>query len=322
MKRLFTALFIFSLIGCLSLQAQNDVKMEPVNPEAKQKEIKTDKSDNDTVVVNVITEQFGYWNDIKPTIILQYGWGTPSLYDEVHKDYQNPFIGEFVPKQWGQVSLGTTSQKSEYPRYNVGGYDFNGVFLKYMGPNQYIEQNYDADKYNLKILQFGFQNLNGYGYQAPNSWFGIYLYTGSGLNWSDVSYTIDEGGDSSSNEALNTFDGSMRFGQTWESGLRFSLIGPLNAFAGYEENIIFPRHLFWKWAVSAVIEGAGINLLGAFSRWIMSKSPVAGPIVDWALKTGAYYVLYQLRMKNMNWPYETAPPLVITSWKAGLSFEF
>jgi len=40
------------------------------------------------------------------------------------------------------------------------------------------------------------------------------------------------------------------------------------------------------------------------------------------LKTGAYYALYELRKSNMNWPYETAPPLTINSWKAGISFEF
>ncbi len=322
MKQLFTTFLIFALFGVLTLRSQNDVKMEPVNPGATKKETPKEDSDNDSVVVSIITTDMEYWKDISPTIILQYGWAMPSLYDEVHKDYQNPFLGKFVDKQWGQVSLGTTIQQAIYPAHNIGQYEFNGVFLKYMGPNQYVEQNYNPDEYNLKILQFGFHNLNGYGYHSPDSWFGIYLYTGSGLNWSDVSYTNDDGGDKSSNEALNTFDGTMRFGQTWESGLRLSIIGPINVFGGYEQNIIFPRHLFWKWSISGLIEGVGIGLLGAFSKWIMREAPVAGPILNWALKTGAYYVFYQLRTKNMNWPYETAPPLVISSWKAGLSLEF
>lgn len=241
------------------------------------------------------------------------------MLDEVHKDYQDPFTSEFSKGNYGEIRLGTTTQTMLYPDYNIGEYDFGSVFFKYMGPNDLQNEAGTGNEYNLKTIQFGFFNANGYGYQSKTNRFGIYLYTGSGIHWSDVSYT---GGDRKSDAPLNTYAGSLRFGQTWESGIRIPVLGPLAFMGAYETSIIFPRHLFWKWAVSGIIEGVAIGGLGEFSKWIMSKSPVAGPIVNWVLKTGAYYALYELRKTNMNWPYETAPPLTINSWKAGISLEF
>lgn len=318
MKKLLTLSILFSLSLFLSIPviAQNNVKMEPVNKDFKKKEMK-----KDTTVVNSLKEELIIWDNSRPTIQLFYLMTTPNLYDKIHKDYQNPFLGEFAQGNAGEIALGTVSQNFIYPAHHIADYDFNGIFFKYMGPNDIMEQEVQNDQYNLKLIQFGFTSSSGYGYQSATNWLGIYLYTGSGIHWSDISYTRDEA-DKSSDEALNTFDGSMRFGQKWESGLRFSILGPLNIVGGYEQNMIYPRHLFWKWAVSGVIEAVGVGALGAFSDWIMTKSPEAGPVVNWALKTAAYFVLYKLRTENMNWPYTTAPPLVLDSWKLGLSLEF
>lgn len=324
MKR--TATISILLLVLIFMQAtvfaQNTMKLEPVNKDDKKEEPKQNEGRKDTLFIAQLEKTTRIWKGVRPTIQLFYLRSTPSLLDEVHKDYQNPFLGEFAQGNAGEIKLGTVYQHMIYPDYSIAEYEFNGLFFKYMGPNEYMENDAGRDEYNLKLIQFGFSNTNGYGYQSESSWFGIYLYTGSGLNWTDVSYTVETGGDKSSNEALNTFDDGLRFGQTWESGLRMSLIGPLNIIGGYEQNIIFPRHLFWKWAISGVIEGVGIGLLGAFSDWIMDEAPAVGPVVNWALKTGAYFVLYKLRTEDMNWPFETAPPLVIDSWKIGLSLEF
>jgi hypothetical protein len=313
--------FVFALLPIVT-SAQNKVKMEPVNKDDKKETRKQNEGRSDTLFIKQLDINTKVWKNIRPTIQLFYLRSVPSLLDEEHKDFRNPFKGEFANGNAGEIKLGTVYQNMVKPDHGIAEYEFNGVFFKYMGPNEYMENDVDRDQYNLKLIQFGFSNTNGYGWQSKSSWFGIYLYTGSGLNWTNVSYTVETGGDESSNEALNTFDGDLRFGQTWESGLRMSLIGPLNIIGGYEQNIIFPRHLFWKWAVSGLIEGVGIGLLGAFSNWIMDEAPAAGPVVNWALKTGAYYILYKLRTEDMNWPFETAPPLVIDSWKIGLSLEF
>ncbi|GEM_PF-1199064 len=299
-----------------------NVKMKPVNEEPTTPQIKRADTKNDTLFVQYLGVDTKIWKTVRPAIQLFFLRSKPSLLDEAHKDYNNPFIGEFARANAGEIKLGTVIQKWINIDEAIAKYGFSGLFFKYMGPNEYMANSPDRDQYNLKLIQGGVSSTSGYGYQAKDSWFGIYLYTGGGFNWSDVSYTIATGGDRTSNEALNTFDDGIRFGQTWESGLRISLIGPLNIIGGFEQNIIYPRHLFWKWAISGLIEGVSISLLDAFAHSIMQSTPAAGPIVNWALKTGANFLIYHLRSKNMNWPFETAPPLVINSWKIGLSLEF
>jgi len=259
---------------------------------------------------------------ISPTIQVFYSASSPSLLNEKHKDYNDPFSGDFFKSNFGEIRLGTTMHSMKYPDFGIADYDFSSIYFKYLGPEGFTMNSPLDNEYNLKVLQFGFSGASGYGYRSEDGWFGFYLFTGGTMNWSDVAYSIESGGDIESNTALNTFDGTLRFGESYESGFKIGALGPLNLITSYESMIIYPRHLFWKWTISELIEQIGIGVAGQFAKSIMKKSPELGPIVNWVLKTGIYYGLYELRKTNMNWPYKTAPPLMINSWKLGLSMEF
>jgi hypothetical protein len=121
---------------------------------------------------------------------------------------------------------------------------------------------------------------------------------------------------------LKLFNDSFRFGTMTEGGIRIRFIPLISVNAGYERAIVFPRHLFWKHVGSMAIEWAGIGAIDFFVREVMDESPAAGPIISFILKNGLSYGMYQLRREKMNWPFDSAEPLTLDTWRFGLTFTF
>jgi hypothetical protein len=92
--------------------------------------------------------------------------------------------------------------------------------------------------------------------------------------------------------------------------------------ASYERSIVYPRHLFWKWGMGMIIEGAGQGLVNLFVEKILDSSPLAAPIVNFLLKNALSYGIYELRQDKMNWPFETVAPLAFDQFKIGISIVF
>ena len=47
-----------------------------------------------------------------------------------------------------------------------------------------------------------------------------------------------------------------------------------------------------------------------------------GPIIHFALKTGASYAYYRFSRESMNWPFDTETPLTVESAKLGAAIQF
>jgi hypothetical protein len=90
--------------------------------------------------------------------------------------------------------------------------------------------------------------------------------------------------------------------------------------ASYERSIIFPRHLFWKWTGSVLIEAAGQWAVDGFVDRVLDSAPYAAPIVSFVLKNALSYGMYELRHDKMNWPFDTVSPLAYDQFKVGLTF--
>jgi hypothetical protein len=71
-----------------------------------------------------------------------------------------------------------------------------------------------------------------------------------------------------------------------------------------------------------MIETVGQTAIDGFIHAIMKSSPTAGPIINFVLKNALAYGLYELRRENMNWPFNSAEPLLFDSFKAGFTFTF
>ncbi len=175
------------------------------------------------------------------------------------------------------------------------------------------------------MWRFGVGWSSGYGYKLGESSAIIPYYT-STLNWSNIDFTYPE----KYNFLypirilirLNLYDESFRFGTSSEGGVRVKVIDNLMLDAGYERSIVFQRHLFWKWAGSALIEAAAQGLLDGFINKIFKSSPAAGPVVNFLLKNALSYGLYELRQDQMNWPFPSEAPIAYDQFKFGVTVVF
>ena len=118
------------------------------------------------------------------------------------------------------------------------------------------------------------------------------------------------------------YNESFRFGTSNEAGIRIKPIENLILDAAYERSVVFERHLFWKWAGSAIIETAAQGLIDGFINEVFESSPAAGPIVNFLLKNGLAYGLYELRQEKMNWPFNSEAPLSYDQFKFGVTVVF
>ena len=250
----------------------------------------------------------------QPTISLQYGQSKVQR-DDLNSSIADPALFE--------LKLGYIKDRKAWKTNNIIKHNFHYLFLSNIS-NDISGNDGSVDNLATNTWRFGFGRSSGYGYRLSESATIIPYYTYT-LNWSRVDFTkqdiltlVPEPDD----EIINYYDESFRFGTSSEGGLRIKLIDNIALEAGYERAIVFQRHLFWKWAGSAVIEGAAQGLLDTFINNIFKSSPAAGPIVSFVLKNALAYGIYELRQEKMNWPFSSEAPLAFDQFKFGLTFVF
>jgi hypothetical protein len=241
------------------------------------------------------------------------------------------FNTDFIKPGAAELRLGYSTLR-EYEDYIIK-YRNRFVFLGNFSKDLSKTTNNSA-KLNAEIWRFGVGWLEGYGYQIGRS--AIIPYTSNSFVWTRIKsndyYVVDPASSFmplkkvglNENEAktLDLFNDAFRFGTMTEGGIRIQFIPLISVNAGYERAIVFPRHLFWKHVGSMAIEWAGIGAIDFFVNEIMDDSPAAGPIISFILKNGLSYGIYQLRREKMNWPFDSAEPLTIDTWRFGLTFTF
>lgn len=249
--------------------------------------------------------------DHHPTIELHYGLPEFGLAD-FNRDFQEVGAAEIrvghigFREMDGPIvhSFGNYFKFSSFSRDLAGGEEYTG-----------------SNDVNVYLLRFALENKDGYGYSFGKS--ALIPYTSVGYNITRIDPS-DYTSAYPANEAdpLLTFGDKFRFGTSAESGLSLRLTDMIAVNAGYVRSVVFPRWLFWKYSVSSIIEMGGLGLIGEFVEAIAESTPVAGPIVNFVLKSGWSYTLYELRQDDMNWPFATAEPFTVYSFKAGISFVF
>lgn len=219
------------------------------------------------------------------------------------------------------IKIGTGDiYESEYSP-NVIEYSETSVFLDYFSMGIGADDvNPDENEATAESWRFGFTDNSGYGYKlGENSHF--LFYTDDGICW--TKFNFENGGlDSLSQYRFDRYGDSFRFGDEFEAGIQLRPFKYVAINAGYHRAVVFERHMFWYWAASEIIEEAARGVVGIFSDKVFESSPVAGPVVDWVLKNAVSYGIYELKKSDMNWPIETAAPIMYDGYKVGLTFMF
>ena len=244
-----------------------------------------------------------------PSVSLTYGLSSMRLRN---------FSGSFADPQIPEIKLGYTSEKPSWNKENILRYQYSYLFLSNITTD--ISGTPEANEIETNLWRFGFGWANGYGYSL-GSGTAILPYNSYSLSWSRLDVKNFPANTEDVNKLL-LYDGSFRFGTGSEAGLRIKVIPLINLEIAYERSVIFERHLFWKWAGSALVEGGGHWALDAFVEKIMNSSPYAAPVVGFILKSALSYGIYELKQEKMYWPFISAAPLSYDQVKFGITFNF
>jgi hypothetical protein len=241
-----------------------------------------------------------YFYKGRPTIDLSYGGTWPSLKNSgIHFD--NSAMLELV---LGYIYKGTSKYAAFVQRYrnNYALLTFNSAF------------------------KFGLGSSSGYGYKlGKNS--ALFLYNSNSIDWTRFDggtpvITFNMFGDNVYYSTIQDFNRTFRFGTGTEAGIIMPFGGIFNFQIQFDRTLVFPRHLVWKHLGSVIIEAVGQSALDGFIHAVFRASPESGPIINFLLKNGLAFGLYELRRSKMNWPFETAEPMLFDSFKGGLNITF
>lgn len=249
--------------------------------------------------------------DKKPQIDLFYGLSSPLI----HKDY---FTQDFDKSGLAEVKL---SYARVQLHSNQKVLKYEDGYLRFSIQNKEMGQNRnDTINNNLKMWNLSWGGSEGYGWAVTED-FDVVLYNGEMMNWGRVDFTKKSPVENEQ-ARLDRFSDNLRFGKSFEAGIKLRLYQNIGVIAAYEQQHVFARTMFWYWAGSELIEGIVTGISSTFIDDIIKNSSTAGPIVNFLLKNGIAYAFYELRKQDMNWPFKTEAPLVLNNFKLGLSFTF
>lgn len=312
MYKYILVLFLFAI----ALRAQDST----VTKEYNIKVTTTYNDKDDSKDSNSFREwDFDFWGmdsykDLdRPTIELEYGINEEYYNKDAFGTEFNPnnrFMGKIGFADYGETVAGTGLLK----------YSFSSLFYgQSLGDIDAIGENQTL---NSKVQSFGIMSSYGYGYTISNN-FQILFTHGTGFSWNSLDFTNPNGlVDTNQIDRIKVMDDGIRFGETFETGIKIRLVENIGITATYSENLIMPRFLFWHWSLGKLIEGTTQGVASFFVNRVKKTSPTLVPILYFVIKNGISYGFNRIRENNMNWPSNTAPPLFQRNFNIGVSFIF
>ncbi len=249
------------------------------------------------------------WTNTKnPFITLMYGQSQLSMHN-MNTDFNRYGFGEVKA---GYQKLDKTYKDTDIIKYKSHYFDINA------GTKDFYTSD-EAGKLTANTLQFGMGWNSGYGYNTGCS--NVILTHSFGIDWTRVRFD-DPVTDSYDAKRMAYYDNNFRFGINSEAGIQAQIIPYLSVNAAYSRSLMYPRVIFWKAAGSLVTEAIGYGLVDKFVDNILKSTPSAAPIVNFILKNGIAYGMYELRKEKMNFPFGGESPLMANTFKVGLTFNF
>jgi len=185
---------------------------------------------------------------------------------------------------------------------------------------RFVDKDERTGNVDTKYIRFGVGNRLGFGYKVGPT--RLLLYNQNALAWTEMESERPEGLAQSDIDILDRYENFYRFGTLAEAGLKFDLFKSFYANASLEGAVIFPRHIFWEWLGSAMLQYGALGAISAFSERIVDSHPIIGPLLFFVLKNGVSYLFYMGMQDDMNWPFTSEAPLTLESFKlsAGIAF--
>lgn len=231
---------------------------------------------------------------------------------------QKKFNSKFSKIGIAEIKLGYTTVEDYYKRPILEFHE-KSLFISYLSEDLRSKSG-SLNNTLLETWRFGFSERDGYGYSAGS--FSILPYHQGGFVWSHISSKMSDQVSKSDRNILARYEDTFRFGSQAEGGVRVEFSEFVSLNFAYEATVIFPRHLFWKWAGSESIKFIGQGALSYFTDEIIETTPEAGPVINFILQNAFAYGFYSLQRNKMNWPFSSETPLTLETFKIGMSFTF
>jgi hypothetical protein len=221
------------------------------------------------------------------------------------------------------------SPEIKYINDHLSRIGMKGISFNYKNGNgNFLEPKFNPDYLNLTenisaFYNFNFLSYSGYSYDFGEN-LSLRLLNSSNMSWSylefqDIYFPFAVPIETASQDFGNDF----RFGMKYSSEANLRILKPLSLTFTGDRTVVFPRTIFWEWAGSWMILNITESLLDRlFIRKIQESSPFATPIVNFVLHSALQFGFSELQKRNMNWPFNSANPLIIDDIRIGLQFEF
>lgn len=227
-------------------------------------------------------------------------------------------MGDFSKMDIAELKIGYSEIK-QFKKY-FWSQDDRYLFGAYLSPDISAIDADTAGNVSTDMVQFGFRQRDGYGYNVGP--FQLLGYNQFALDWTRVNTIRPAGISQDDIDILDRYENSYRFGHVYEGGLNFQVFKSVGFYASYEAAVIFPRHIFWEWMGSWLLQYSAFTTLTTWSDEIIMRSPLLGPAIYFLLKNGLAYAFYNAMTYNQNWPFTGEKPLTFETVKIGVSFTF
>jgi len=247
----------------------------------------------------------------RPTATLFYGWGNTTL-EDIRTPLTDPGILE--------LQLGGSKVRWEDDNPDLLRFKNSYVSVSLMAPRLGENRSVPGEA-AFEQWRFALGDAKGYGYPLGSPDRELLLYNSGSFGWTWMEL-VEPSPIPEEQQFLGTFTDGVRFGTSAGAGLRINPIPMLALDLNVERGLVFRRHLVAAWGTSVLIEAAAGWGLDAFISGVMDSTPEAVPVVSFLLKGGLAYGFSELRRSNMNWPFDSEPPLVNDAFKVGMLFMF
>lgn len=244
-----------------------------------------------------------------PTVSLRYGSGSASL-----ASVAAPL---FAPTTL-DIDLGKRHTVKFSPDIYVVSKDHLNIGIINSGLGKAAAAN-EQDFSAIRLMSV---DSRGYGWDMGAGWT-LELTNGNAFGWTWMSFDSLRGVLSAEEQSLlSSYGTGVRFGTMSDAVVSVSPASWLSVDAGFQRQGILRRFIFWEHAVSGLVSATGYSLIDAFTYYIQKSSPAGAMITSFVLKSAYSYGVYELRKKNMNWPFESEPATVVDTWRVGLTVNF
>ena len=237
---------------------------------------------------------------------------------------RNDLEGAMSPIQMYGASVGTNSIIRPTKERNIIEQEYSGFTFLVGGATEVVHyaNSMLGSKNAINTTQFGFEQTSGYGYDLGSD-IDLMLLVSDYATWTSIRpQTFSDQFTQDNWQRIDDFSGSLRYGSTMAPTVEVKAGDHFSVKASYSWTQVLPRHMFWYWAGSEMIEGIAARIAETVINGFGDKEISSKLIMHFVLQNAVAYGFKELRRKNMNWPFDTVAPMNITSWNIGLSYTF